>query len=192
MNSFVNYFNYDASTIKLIDRVNYSYLDWIKTIHQELQNKRPVFFSGSSPNSGHSFVIDGYYTQDYFYINWGWNGLEDKHAFRLSLCNPGKKYEGGGVGDAGYSGAQLAIIGIQPASTPSTLTPYLRAFSTGWAISPTAALPPTRTSTWSNPSSTDSTTRHTSTSLSVLVSLCAMPTGRRCRACCHSAPTMRI
>ena len=128
MNSFVNYFNYDASTIKLIDRVNYSYLDWIKTIHQELQNKRPVFFSGSSPNSGHSFVIDGYYTQDYFYINWGWNGLEDKHAFRLSLCNPGKKYEGGGVGDAGYSGAQLAIIGIQPASTPQHIDPILEGF----------------------------------------------------------------
>ena len=114
---FVKYFNYDASTIKHIQRDRYSYSEWIKTIYEELANKRPVFYMGGSNTSGHGYVVDGYSHEDFFYINWGWNGNSDD-AFRLALCNPSKKYEGGGTGDAGYSARQAAIIGIQPATSP--------------------------------------------------------------------------
>lgn len=115
--SFVNYFDYDASTIRYVQRRDYSYEDWIKVIYQEIANKRPVYYRGASNTGGHAFVIDGYSHEDFFYINWGWLGSSDG-SFRLALCNPGKKYEGGGTGDAGYTGHQGAIIGIQPASTP--------------------------------------------------------------------------
>ena len=91
---FVKYFNYDASTIKHIQRDRYSYSEWIKTIYEELANKRPVFYMGGSNTSGHGYVVDGYSHEDFFYINWGWNGNSDD-AFRLALCNPSKKYEGG-------------------------------------------------------------------------------------------------
>jgi len=117
--SFVNYFNYDASTIKLIERRNYVYTDWVKMIYQEMVNGRPVLYNGQSNGGGHAFVVHGYEKEDLFYINWGWYDKEDL-AFRLSLCNPSKKYEGGGTGDSGFSGMQSAVIGIQPASTPQS------------------------------------------------------------------------
>ncbi len=117
--SFVNYFNYDASTIKLIQRRDYAYTDWVKMIYQEMASGRPVLYNGQSNGGGHAFVVHGYEKEDFFYINWGWYDTEDL-AFRLSLCNPSKKYEGGGTGDAGFSGMQTAVIGIQPASTPQS------------------------------------------------------------------------
>lgn len=117
--SFVNYFNYDASTIKLIERRNYVYTDWVKMIYQEMVNGRPVLYNGQSNGGGHAFVVHGYEKEDLFYINWGWYDTQDL-AFRLSLCNPSKKYEGGGTGDSGFSGMQSAVIGIQPASTPQS------------------------------------------------------------------------
>ena len=117
--SFVNYFNYDASTIKLIERRNYAYTDWVKMIYQEMVNSRPVLYNGQSNGGGHAFVVHGYEKEDFFYINWGWYDTNDL-AFRLSLCNPPKKHEGGGTGDSGYTSMQTAVIGIQPASTPQS------------------------------------------------------------------------
>ena len=111
--SYVNFFNYDATTIKHIQRYDYSYEEWIKTIYQELKAGRPVHYAGRSSSVGHAFVVDGYSREDFFYINWGWYGNEDGE-FRLQLCNASKKYEGGGTGSQGYAIDQQAIIGIKP------------------------------------------------------------------------------
>lgn len=120
--SLVNFFKYDVNTMRLVYRDEYSYADWIKMIYEEMKAKRPVYYTGFSNTGGHAYVIDGYKSEDYFYINWGWYGSSDD-AFRLSLCNPSQKYEGGGTGAQGYSGTQNAIIGIQPAATPGHVDP---------------------------------------------------------------------
>lgn len=52
----------------------------------------------------------------------------DDGDFRLSLCNPSAKYEGGGTGDEGYSGKQYAIVGIKPATTPQHADPQMTSF----------------------------------------------------------------
>ena len=121
--SLINYFNYDAQTMKLVDRFRYSYDEWIRMIYNELATeKRPVYYCGKSSKSGHAFVVDGYKEEDFFYINWGWYGNQDE-AFRLQLCDPRKKYEGGGTGAQGYACCQQAIIGIKPASSPQHIDP---------------------------------------------------------------------
>lgn len=111
--SFINFFNYDAASVKYIERYHYSYDEWINTLYQELKDGRPVYYAGRSSGGGHAFVVHGYKEKDYFYINWGWYGNQDD-AFRLQLCDPDKKYEGGGTGSQGYACDQLAIIGIKP------------------------------------------------------------------------------
>ena len=128
LSSFVNFFNYDASTIKYVERYRYSYGDWIKMIYKELSEKRPVYYAGASNTGGHAYVVDGYKNEDFFCINWGWYGSGAESVFRLSLCNPGDKYEGGGSGDAGYTGIQDAVIGLQPAKTPQQMAPVFDAF----------------------------------------------------------------
>ena len=81
--SFVNFFNYDATSIKHIQRDDYSYDEWLKTIYDELAKEgRPVYYAGKSSNVGHAFVVEGYKEEDFFYINWGWYGDSD-NAFRL-------------------------------------------------------------------------------------------------------------
>lgn len=123
--SFVNFFNYDAQTIKFVHRKDYDYTDWCKMIYKELSEKRPVYYGGGSNSDGHAFVVDGYWEADYFRINWGWYGSGKTGAFRLSLCNPNKKYEGGGSGDAGYTSRQAAIIGLQPGKGDQYLAPQM-------------------------------------------------------------------
>ena len=94
-------------------------------IYKELSEQRPLYYSGSSNTGGHAYVVDGYKEDDFFCINWGWYGSGAESVFRLSLCNPKNKYEGGGSGDAGYTSRQVAIIGIQPAKTVQTMDDVL-------------------------------------------------------------------
>ena len=126
--SLINFFNYDAQTVKFIQRFDYSYDEWLKMIYNEVANeKRPVYYYGKSSSSGHAFVVDGYKEEDFFYINWGWYGNQDE-AFRLQLCDVQKKYEGGGTGAQGYACAQGAIIGIKPATSPQHVDPIPEGF----------------------------------------------------------------
>ncbi len=84
--------------------------DWIRMLHQELDNSRPVLYSGTSPDgqSSHAFNIDGYRNETYFHFNWGWNGVGDGW-FTLS---------GMAGGGADFSTQQGAVFGLQPASMP--------------------------------------------------------------------------
>jgi hypothetical protein len=88
----------------------YTLPDWIRMLHQELDNFRPVLYAGTSPDgkSSHAFNIDGYRNQTFFHFNWGWNGAGDGW-FTLS---------GMAGGGADFSSRQGAIFGLQPAGMP--------------------------------------------------------------------------
>lgn len=84
--------------------------EWIRMLHQELDNSRPVLYSGTSPDgkSSHAFNIDGYRDEIYFHFNWGWNGAGDGWYTLAGMA-------GGG---ADFSSQQGAIFGIQPDVMP--------------------------------------------------------------------------
>lgn len=106
------YFGYDGG-VRHAYRRCYSYMEWVDLIYSELANNRPVALGGQSMGGGHSFVCDGYDTDDYFHINWGWGGDSDGY-FRLSLLNPYEQGIGGSSTLDGFSFGQNAVIGIQP------------------------------------------------------------------------------
>lgn len=110
--ALVNYFDYEEQTVRIINRYSYSYNDWQDLIYQELQAQRPVLYSGQSSGGGHAFVCDGYDTDDFFHINWGWSGQSDTY-FRLKEVNPNDQGAGGSSSADGYSKSQQVIIGIQ-------------------------------------------------------------------------------
>ena len=68
-----DYFGYDRS-IQYLSRSGYpaSALEWERMIKDEIDEGRPVLYSGIK-SGAHAFVIDGYYDR-YFCINWGWDG----------------------------------------------------------------------------------------------------------------------
>ena len=110
------YFGYDGST-NYVKREHYSYQQWVNLIYDELANRRPIVLGGQSMGGGHSFICDGYDSDDYFHINWGWGGESDGY-FRLSVLQPREQGIGGSSTLDGFSFSQDAIIGIQP--SPST------------------------------------------------------------------------
>ncbi|MCR4603134.1 MAG: C10 family peptidase [Prevotella sp.] len=113
--ALTTYFGYDGS-ISYAQRQHYTYQQWIELIYDELATGRPVILGGQYTTGGHSFVCDGYDTDDYFHINWGWGGTSDGF-FRLSALNPEEQGIGGSSSLDGFSFSQEAIIGIRPYNT---------------------------------------------------------------------------
>lgn len=111
--ALIKYFDYEEETVQMLSRVQYSYADWQDIIYNELENKRPVIYKGRSTDAGHAFVCDGYSSEDFFHINWGWGGNSDGF-FRLSLLNPSNQGIGGSLSNMGFAMSQAIIIGIQP------------------------------------------------------------------------------
>ena len=110
-NALKNYFNY-ASTTAYKDRSFYTYANWIELLYNELEQGRPMVYNGSSSGGGHAFICDGYQSEDYFHINWGWGGMSDGY-FKLSVLNPNAQGIGGSSSDDGYTFGQGAVVGIQ-------------------------------------------------------------------------------
>ena len=113
------YFGYDGG-VSHAYRKNYSYAGWVDLIYNELAASRPVILGGQAAGGGHSFVCDGYDTNDhadangdYFHINWGWGGSSDGY-YLLSVLQPWEQGIGGSSTLDGFSFGQDVIYGIQP------------------------------------------------------------------------------
>ncbi|MBQ3733777.1 MAG: C10 family peptidase, partial [Bacteroidales bacterium] len=98
------YFGYSG----VIEKYRSSYTDenWIALLKGELNNLRPILYSGSG-TGGHAFVCDGYDNSNSFHFNWGWGGYYDGY-YTLSSLTPGGN---------NFSSGQQAVIGID-ASQP--------------------------------------------------------------------------
>lgn len=70
-----DYMGYDKSAA-MFERKYYSDAEWIQKIENEIDNDRPVLLTGNSIDfkAGHAYVADGYDSENYISINWGWNG----------------------------------------------------------------------------------------------------------------------
>ena len=113
------YFGYDGG-VSHAYRKNYSYDAWINLIYNELAANRPVILGGQAAGGGHSFICDGYDTNDhagadgdYFHMNWGWGGSSDGY-FLLSVLQPWEQGIGGSSTLDGFSFGQDVVYGIQP------------------------------------------------------------------------------
>ena len=106
------YFGYDPD-IRLLNRSQYTYEDWISIIYNELQTNGPVIMGGQSTGGGHAFVCDGYSEEDYVHINWGWGGTSDGY-FKLSVLYAKQQGIGGSTSQDGFNINQTAIINIIP------------------------------------------------------------------------------
>lgn len=112
--ALTTYFGYNRN-MKLLNRLYYTKAEWNSIIRHELDEKRPVYYSGASAQGGHAFVCDGYDTNGLFHINWGWSGLSNGY-FMLSNLTPAAQGTGGSNG--GFNWSQAIITGIQPQTLP--------------------------------------------------------------------------
>jgi len=109
-NSLVNYFKYSSSAQFIIKTsANQSY--WEGYLTNELDNNRPIIYTGTkNASDAHVFILDGYtkmqdecctYSAN-FHVNWGWGGYLNGYYLLNNM--------------QGYNYAQAALIGISPSS----------------------------------------------------------------------------
>ena len=110
-----SYFNYDKG-MKIAFREGYSEYPWKGIICDEINSKRPIYYSGSGYNGPHAFVIDGY-QGNYFSVNYGWGGYRNG----FYTLSPIVGHEEDLVL---YYGSQAMIYGIQPKREDTTSPPY--------------------------------------------------------------------
>ena len=111
-NALITYMDYDKS-MQFVYRSEFNKNKWYSMMKNELDNNRPIIYAGYNVTDkatyGHSFVLDGYTTQDYFGVNWGWGGYCNGY-FRLDAMNP----SGSGIGGTDhYNDLQNAVIGVK-------------------------------------------------------------------------------
>ncbi|MDE5812199.1 MAG: C10 family peptidase, partial [Muribaculaceae bacterium] len=96
-----------SSECQYIARVYFSDDQWNNLIKEQLDNGLPVMYSGRNGIfSGHTFVLDGYDSEGYYHINWGWGGLENGYFSIDGEMNHFKDY-------------QSMIINLKPSDHPA-------------------------------------------------------------------------
>mgnify|MGYP002520658454 CR=1 FL=1 len=101
----INYFCYNEN-INWLNRSFYSAEEWMKYIYTELNNERPIYYTGDDEkNGGHAFVLDGYDAEGMVHINWGWGPKGGNGYFDIALLNPSGFQ---------FSEGQDMLIGISP------------------------------------------------------------------------------
>lgn len=93
--AFNNYFRYSSISLLHNDMTTD---EFSKRITDELDASRPVLFGAVGEAGGHAYVVDGYDSNRFVHVNWGWGGYYDGY-FDMNYMNP----EGLGIG--GGSGA---------------------------------------------------------------------------------------
>lgn len=83
--------------VQLYNRDDRSTADNIALVTEELNNGRPFIIGAQSLGGGHAFVADGYDSNNFLHINWGWGGLSDAY-FNLNYLDPDNQGIGGGSG----------------------------------------------------------------------------------------------
>ena len=102
--AFVNNFSYSPAATYL-ERGCYTRAQWNELVYNQLSLRQPVFYGGVSRSGvAHAFVCDGYSSDGFFHINWGYSGSGDGY-FLLSAL---------GKVDSAYDYYQGVIIDIRP------------------------------------------------------------------------------
>lgn len=112
--AFKNYFRYSSRTV---NRSGCETAEFTKIITDELQEGRPIIYCGTGEDGGHAFVVDGYDTNYFLHVNWGWGGYSDGY-FDMNYMDPTGLGIGGGSGafkwDQGIVLARPLKDGVEP------------------------------------------------------------------------------
>lgn len=95
---------------RFLDRTMYNDSVWGNLMRTEIDARRPVYYSGSSNDGGHAFVLDGYNTDSLYHFNWGWGGSSDGFYTLTTMV--------------GFVYSHQAVINIHPSGWDGHLTVF--------------------------------------------------------------------
>ena len=114
-----SYFDYDRS-VHSVNQEYFTHTGWFNLVTKELNNHRPILYSGSKYlGGGHEFIVDGVNADGMVHVNWGWGGTSNGY-FALAYLNPDSQGAGSSSGDQGYNKGNSMIIDIKKATESSS------------------------------------------------------------------------
>ena len=123
MKAMTQYFKYNEHCY-LVNRDYYSVAEWDQMLVDEITAGRPIVYCGyafsNNEISGHAFVLDGFDTDGYFHVNWGWGGNSDGY-FLFTLLAP--------LSNMNFEFMQDGIFGMVPATQSADVEQVLYARS---------------------------------------------------------------
>lgn len=122
MAAYKEYFKYNIAAFAS-EKSRWEESKWAALLMKEIDMGRPVIYSGynQSLSVGHAFVCDGYNSNGYFHINWGWSGVADGYFLLTSLTPAGRN----------YSYKHEALFGVEPVMPSDFDMPYCEGFENG-------------------------------------------------------------
>ena len=84
---------------------------WVAMIRNEIDNLRPIEYSGFGDDGGHAFVLDGYNNHNQYHFNWGWGGYADGFYTLTTM--------------AGFVNSHEMVINIHPSGWDGHLSHFL-------------------------------------------------------------------
>lgn len=112
--------NADKALRKTFD-YNCTYYDhktllWTSKLKAEINAERPILYSGygAGTKPGHAFVVNGYNSNNFFHMNWGWRDCNCNNVWYNLDSLIVTDNNGGGHN---YSSTQSAIMAIRPKHT---------------------------------------------------------------------------
>lgn len=107
-NALPYYFKY-SSDLRGVEKNHVGDAAWRQLLKDEINEGRPIIYSGEDRSGGHAFVCDGYNSLNRFHFNWGWGGMYDAF-YAIGSLNP--SYE--------FNLNNTAIVGIYPDTVQRT------------------------------------------------------------------------
>jgi hypothetical protein len=112
-NALQNNFSYRPD-IRTVARLDYTILNWQRVMKDNIDAHQPVLYSGTDDSisaGGHAWVCDGYNDNNYFHMNWGWDGAADGYYYLDTLkAMAGTELQGR------FNASQDAVVNIAPIS----------------------------------------------------------------------------
>ena len=121
----INFFRFSPD-MSFVEKSEFSDEDWNYLLRQEIASSHPVMYSGHGYSEGHSFVLDGYKSGNYYHFNFGWGGFADGWFLTNAVSPSGQN----------YSSNQSAIIGITPDTNSNVIIGQTSGTSTFYVDEP--------------------------------------------------------
>lgn len=113
--ALIQYFKY-APSAQYKSQTAYTNEQWIAFLKTELDEERPLFYTGNNENNGHAFVCDGYRSDNYFHFNWGWGSYKDDY-YAIGALNPNPTSGNAiGSGSGTYNLGNAVAAWVEPIS----------------------------------------------------------------------------
>lgn len=108
-----SYFKY-ANETEYKSKSSYTDANWRTLLRQQIDQKYPMVYSGSSTNVGHAWNCDGYQingTTEKFHMEWGWGANAGNGFYTLDNLH---SYAVAGGEENNFINSQEAVINIHP------------------------------------------------------------------------------